>query len=238
MANFVLVHGAWHGGWCWCRVANLLIQRGHRPFTPTLTGLGERSHLLSREVDLNTHIQDIVSIFEFEELADVTLCGHSYGGFVITGAADRVAKQISSIVYLDAFIPKNGQSVQDLVPGQGRASQGKGQKGYGEVWKVPPRSAESFMVQDSEDRTWVNRRCVPHPYATMTQPINLTGNWENIQAKTFLEAGLYTMSPFGPFAKYAKNSPDWNYEKIAAGHDIMIDEPEKLTEALIRAAAL
>ena len=238
MANFVLVHGAWHGGWCWSRVANLLIQQGHRPFTPTLTGLGERAHLLSRQVNLDTHIQDIISIFEFEELTDVTLCGHSYGGFVITGAADRVAEQISSIVYLDAFIPKNGQSVQDLVPDKGSAGANKKDEEFGEVWKVPPRSAESFMVQESEDRAWVNRRCVPHPYATMTQPINLTENWESIPTKTFLEAGLYTTSPFGPFANYAKNNPDWDYEKIEAGHDIMIDEPEKLTEALIRAAAL
>jgi pimeloyl-ACP methyl ester carboxylesterase len=238
MAKFVLVHGAWHGGWCWSRVTNLLIQQGHQVYTPTLTGLGERSHHLSREVNLETHIQDVVCIFEFEELTDVTLCGHSYGGFVITGAADRIPEHISSIVYLDAFIPKDGQSVRDLIPGKGKADENIQVKEDSEVWKVPPRSAESFMVQAPEDRAWVDRRCVPHPYATMIQPINLTDNWQNIRTKTFLEAGLYITSPFGPFAKYAKNDPDWYYENIEAGHDVMIDEPEKLTAALIRAAAL
>ena len=238
MANFVLVHGAWHGGWCWVRVAAQLIQQGHRVLNPTLTGLGDRAHLLNRDVNLDTHIQDVIGTIEAEELTEVTLCGHSYGGVVITGAADRVADRISSIVYLDAFIPEDGQAQRDLISVKRQADADLMVSEQGDGWKVPPRSAESFMVQSPEDRDWVNRRCVPHPYATMTQPVSLTGNWKNISRKTFIKAGLYTTSPFGPFAEAAKNDPDWQYEEIDAGHDIMLDAPKELSDALVRAAAL
>ena len=111
MANFVLVHGAWHGGWCWVRVAERLRRDGHFVVTPTLTGLGERAHLLNRDINLDTHITDIVAVLEAEELQDVVLCGHSYGGCVITGVADRVAERLRAVVYLDAFIPEDGQSL-------------------------------------------------------------------------------------------------------------------------------
>jgi len=108
MATFVLVHGAWHGGWCWKRVAALLRQAGHEVFAPTLTGLGERAHLMSNAIDLHTHIRDILGVLQWEELADVVLCGHSYGGMVISGVADRVPEKLRSLVYLDAFVPDNG----------------------------------------------------------------------------------------------------------------------------------
>ena len=157
---------------------------------------------------------------------------------VITGAADRVADRISSIVYLDAFIPEDGQAQRDLISVKRQADADLMVSEQGDGWKVPPRSAESFMVQSPEDRDWVNRRCVPHPYATMTQPVSLTGNWKNISRKTFIKAGLYTTSPFGPFAEAAKNDPDWRYEEIDAGHDIMLDAPKELSDALVRAAAL
>lgn len=238
MANFILVHGAWHGGWCWVRVATQLTQQGHRVLTPTLTDLGDRTHLLSRDVNLDTHIQDVVAAIETEELTEVTLCAHSYGGVVITGAADRLSERISSIVYLDAFIPEDGQAQRDLIPVERQADADLMVKQQGDGWKVPPRSAESFMVQSKADRDWVDRRCVPHPYATMTQPISLTGGWKNIPRKTFIKAGLYTTSPFGPFAEAARNNPEWHYEEIDAGHDVMLDAPKELTEALMRAAAL
>lgn len=235
MAKFVLVHGAWHGGWCWVRVAKLLAQQGHHVFTPTLTGLGDRAHLLNKHINLETHVNDIISTIRAEELTDLILCGHSYGGVVITGAADQIANHISSIVYLDAFIPQNGQSQRDLIPIERRANADIQVKKYGNGWKVPPRSAESFMVQSPQDRDWVNRRCVPHPYATMTQPIYLSGNWQNISIKTFIKANLYATSPFGSFAQSAQNNPNWRYEEIESGHDVMIDQPEELANALMRA---
>src|SRR6204780_3652494 len=113
--TFVLVHGAWHGGWCWQRVADWLRHGGHAVFTPTLTGLGERSHLLRAGIDLTTHVTDVVNVIKWEELSDVVLCGHSYGGMVISGVADQMAAAIRSIVFLDAFVPKNGEAAQDLT---------------------------------------------------------------------------------------------------------------------------
>ncbi len=113
-ATFVLVHGAWHGGWCYARVAGLLRARGHTVFTPTLTGQGERAHLLSGSINLSTHIEDVLGVFAFERLDDVVLAGHSYGGMVITGVADRIPERIRALAYLDAFVPENGQSLFDI----------------------------------------------------------------------------------------------------------------------------
>ena len=121
MATYLLVHGAWHGGWCWRRVTDILRAEGHTVFTPTLTGLGERAHLARPEIDLETHISDVLGVLDAEELDDVILCGHSYGGMVITGVADRLPGRIKALVYLDAFVPEHGESVIDLYAGPRQA---------------------------------------------------------------------------------------------------------------------
>src|SRR5271163_925188 len=140
--TFVLVHGAWHGGWCWRRVADLLRDGGHAVFTPTLTGLGERSHLQRAGIDLRTHIADVVNVMKWERLTDVVLCGHSYGGFIISGVAEAMAPALRSIVFLDAFVPKNGEAPQNLtstaVQEGIREALRRGDSG------MPPRSAEAF----------------------------------------------------------------------------------------------
>src|SRR5262249_37605119 len=123
MATFVLVHGAWHGSWCWKRVREALRARGHVVFTPTLTGVGERPHLLAPDINLDTHIEDVANLIRLEELTDVVLCGHSYGGCVIGGVVDRVPERIGALVYLDAFILENGQSLHDTLPPDQRAVQ-------------------------------------------------------------------------------------------------------------------
>ncbi len=122
MANFVLVHGAWHGGWCYARVAKLLRAAGHDVYTPTLTGVGERAHLTGFPVTLDTHIQDVVNVIEYEDLSDVILCGHSYGGMVITGVAAALGGRIRTLFYLDAFVPKDGESLADNVSAGQRES--------------------------------------------------------------------------------------------------------------------
>ena len=236
MANFVLVHGAWHGGWCWVRVAHQLRLYGHRVVTPTLTGLGDRAHLLTRDINLDTHIADVVATIEAEELQNVVLCGHSYGGCVITGVADRVAQRLSALVYLDAFLPENGQCMIDMVPSKSAAAMGGLVVEKGDGWKAPPRNAASFQVATAEDQAWVDRRCVPHPFATMTQPIRLTGAGQSVPTKVYIKAAKYDTSPFGPFAKQTKEDPSWRYEEIECGHDVMIDAPDELTDALIRAS--
>ena len=142
--TFVLVHGAWHGGWCWRRVADLLQARGHKVFAPTLTGLGERSHLLDAKVDLTMHVTDIVNLIKWERLNDIVLVGHSYGGMVITGVAERTGFSISSIVYLDAFVPENGQSVLDLVAGSPVADAIRATAETGEIGAPAPLPSSSM----------------------------------------------------------------------------------------------
>src|SRR5690348_13524991 len=132
MANIVLVHGGWIGGWCWQRVTPLLVAARHRVYTPTLTGLGERAHLLTQEIDLSTHIQDVVGLIECEELENVVLVGQSYAGMVITGVADRMAARLSRLVYLDAFVPQDGQCLADLVPAEVMANLQEGARKAGD----------------------------------------------------------------------------------------------------------
>src|SRR5215831_5722049 len=137
MATFVLVHGAWHGGWCWKKVTPLLRAAGHEVYTPTLTGLGERVHLASPKVDLTTHIQDVVNVLDYEDLHEVVLVGHSYGGVVIAGVADRVPSRVGHLVYLDAGVPHNGEGYLDLLPNL-RALIEEDSRLNGDGWRVPP----------------------------------------------------------------------------------------------------
>jgi pimeloyl-ACP methyl ester carboxylesterase len=158
MATFVLVHGAWHGAWCWQRVVLLLNRAGHDVFAPTLTGLCERSHLLTPAVDLDTHILDIVNELKWQELKDVVIVGHSYGGMVISGVAEKMEKAIASFVMLDAFMPENGQSVVDIWPAAMRDGLLAAERGGATT--VPPRAAEAFKVNE-KDRAWVDAQCRP-----------------------------------------------------------------------------
>jgi pimeloyl-ACP methyl ester carboxylesterase len=232
--TFVLVHGAWHGGWCWRRVADLLRRDGHAVFTPTLTGLGERSHLLRPGIDLATHVADIVNVMRWERLSDVVLCGHSYGGFVISGVAEEMSAAIRAIVFLDAFLPQSGDTilkltgpaVQDTI---GAALQ-RGELG------VPPRPAEAFGVNEA-DRQWVDGLCVPQPIATFTSPIALRGARERIARKTYIRAKGYSNPAFDDALASAAADPSWQCHEIACGHDVMIDMPDRLSALLLQAAA-
>src|SRR5947208_7876814 len=136
--TFVLVHGAWHGGWCWIKVTRLLTDAAHVVHTPTLTGLGERAHLARPEIDLEAHIQDIVAVLEAEELRNVVLVGHSYAGMVITGVAARVPNRIASLVYLDAFVPEAGRSLLSYQPPERAEAMRSAATREGEGWRIPP----------------------------------------------------------------------------------------------------
>jgi pimeloyl-ACP methyl ester carboxylesterase len=234
MSTFVLVHGAWHGGWCWKRVRTALQALGHEVFTPTLTGVADRSHLLSPQVDLDTHITDVVNLIRCEELSDVVLCGHSYGGCVISGVADRIPDRIGALVYLDAFVLENGQSLHDTLPAPMRdqqldlASQGEG-------WKVPPIPAEAFHV-NARDLDWVNRQCTVQSLATFQQPLRLTGEIDRIKNNTFILAAGWAPSPFASFYEQAK-AKGWRTVAMDCGHDVMLDLPEELTRELVAASA-
>ena len=231
MSIYVLVHGAWGGSWCWKGTRRALQARGHEVFTPTLSGVGERSHLLSRQLDLHTHIADVVNLIRWEELSDVILCGHSYGGVVVTGAADQVADRIRALVYVDAFVPDNGQSLHDTLPYEQRDAQVKGALTSGDGWRVPPISAEVFNV-NLRDRDWVNRQRTPQSLATFQQPLQLTGAIEAIKDITYILATGWEHSPFPQFYQKAK-ARGWKTLTIDCGHDVMVDKHEELLQILL-----
>jgi pimeloyl-ACP methyl ester carboxylesterase len=231
----VLVHGAWHGGWCWKRVRPLLAARGHEVFTPTLTGVGERSHLLTPDVRLETHVADVVNTIRWEELSDVVLCGHSYGGMVISGAADRVPERIRSLVYLDAFLPVDGQSTFDFMPAERVQMFRDGARARGDGWRIPPIPASVFKVRE-ENQAWVDGQCTPHPLACFEEKIHLTGGLDRIARRTFILAAEYNPSAFQGIAERLRGDPSWRVLTMPSGHDVMVDLPRELVDALEAAA--
>jgi pimeloyl-ACP methyl ester carboxylesterase len=232
MATFVLVHGAWHGAWCWRRVAKLLRDNGHEVFTPTSTGLCERSHLLTPAVDLETHILDIVNEMKWQELHDVVLVGHSYGGMIISGVAETMQKAISSFVMLDAFMPENAQSVIDIYPPEMRekvlAAVRQG------ATTIPPRAAALFNVNE-KDRAWVDAQCTPQPIQCFLQKVTLTGAREAIGKKTYIRAAAYA-NPYFDAGLASARAKNWRVFEVPSGHDVMLDMPERLAEILQDAA--
>jgi pimeloyl-ACP methyl ester carboxylesterase len=231
--TFVLIHGSWHGGWCWRRVADLLRAKGHRVFTPTLTGVGERSHLLSRDINLDTHIADIVNVFRWEDIRDACLVAHSYGGWPGSGALELIHDRVSSIVWLDAFTPDDGQSWIDLANPDTRdetlAAIEKGEAGS------PPPTAAFFKVNES-DRAWVDSKLTPQPVGVRMQKIRLTGARERMKKKLYIRAPDYPQPAFDQAYAKCKADPTWRTLEASVGHDVMIDAPEWLAEALLEFA--
>jgi pimeloyl-ACP methyl ester carboxylesterase len=200
-----------------------------------LTGVAERVHLLSPQVDLDTHIADVVNLIRWEELWDVVLCGHSYGGCVISGVADRIPDRIGALVYLDAFVLENGQSLHDTLPPPMRDAQLEQTLLSGEGWKVPPIPAEAFHV-NAQDLDWVNRQCTMQPLATFQQPLHLTGEIARIENVTFILATGWAPSPFPHFCEQA-TTKGWRTVAMECGHDVMLDLPEELTRELAGVSA-
>jgi pimeloyl-ACP methyl ester carboxylesterase len=231
--TFVLVHGAWHGGWCWRRVADLLEKQGHKVFAPTLTGLGERSHLMSKDIRLATHVTDVVNLMRWEDLSDVVLCGHSYAGVVVSGVAEQMEGKISSIVFLDAFVPDNGEALADIT-GQATLDLLRAAKERGDIG-IPPRTAASFNVNE-KDRAWVDAMCVPQPIETFTDKVKLTGARERIGKKAYILAMNNANPGFAKALARAKADKSWRTYEVPCGHDVMVDMPERLTEILLEVA--
>ena len=231
--TFVLVHGSWHGGWCWSCVAKLLDQKGHRVYAPTLTGLGERCHLMSGLITLDTHITDIANVIKWESLEDIVLVGHSYAGFVVSGVAERALPAISSIVFLDAFLPENGQRVVDLSP-PALAATSLAAAANNEVSRpIPP--AKAFHVNE-KDQAWVDSKLTPQPTFVSVEPIVLTGAREKVGKKTYIRATSYPNPRFDGYFEKLKSDPTWRTYGVASGHDVMVDMPERLAEILMEVA--
>jgi pimeloyl-ACP methyl ester carboxylesterase len=231
--TFVLVHGAWHGGWCWRRVADILEARGHKVYTPTLTGLGERSHLMASSINLDTHIADLVNVFKWEDLNNAVLCGHSYGGWVISGAIEHVQPQVSSIVFLDAFVPEDGQTGYDLAPEPNHTSIEEAiRKG---AMSRPAPTAESFQV-NPKDRGWIDSKLTPQPLGVSLQKIKLTGARDRVSKRTYIRATNHPNPPFDSYLARAKANPGWRTYEVPSGHDVMVDMPERLAQILVDVA--
>jgi pimeloyl-ACP methyl ester carboxylesterase len=237
MATYVLVHGGGHGGWCYQRVAGLLRGSGHEAYAPTLTGLGERSHLMSQDVDLDLHVRDVVALLFYEDLRDVILVGHSYGGMVITGVADRAAERIGRIVYLDAANPVNGQSLVDVAGPVIESTRPLGQVVDGvELVLLPAPGAGAFYgVTDADDVAWMDERLTGHPWRCFEQPLQLTNEdvlWAIPSYHIVCSSTVATRDRALMDEARAANRL-W---EIDTGHDLMITEPQKVADALLQVA--
>lgn len=230
MALFVLVHGSWHGGWCWKKVVPLLRQAGHEVYTPTLTGMGERNHLHARGIDLNTHIRDIVQMAKFEDFHDLILVGHSYAGMVISGVADQLLNRIARLVYLDAFVPHDGENTYSLMTDNGDYQSNRARM-EGDGWFIPSLTPADFGVTDPADTAWMNERLTPITAATFEQPIRL----HDPNAQVIPRSYILTSEYFASMASRAKGT-GWDFHELIAGHDAMITAPRELADILIGCA--
>lgn len=229
MTTFVLIHGAWHGGWCWDRVSPLLTAAGHRVFSPTLTGVSDRAHVLSPQVGLETHLQDVISLIEAHDLTDVVLVGHSYGGQVITGVADRIPERIAKRVHLDGFIG-DGRSALAMQPPDiaHHYETSVHESGFG--WLIPPRSLSKLGVTDQADLDWLAPRLSPHPWKAWTDELPLTGA---VVGVTPAYIGCVDwMAVFKPFLTAAKEN-GWDTVELQTGHEAMVTAPRELADALL-----
>lgn len=231
--TFVLVHGAWHGAWCFQRVADKLTAAGHKVYAPTLTGLADRSHLMAPGITLQTHVDDVVNLMKWEDLNDIVLCGHSYGGSVVSGVAEAMLPRIASIVFLDAFLPDSGQTIVDLSP-TGRAGVTEA-SAKGSI-SLPSPPARAFLV-NAADEAMVDAKTTPQPIRSFTEGVQITGARDRVPRKTYIRAGLYARDAFDVAFEMARQNSAWVADKLPCGHDMMLDMPDRVTEILMRAGA-
>jgi pimeloyl-ACP methyl ester carboxylesterase len=234
MTTFVLVHGAWQGGWAWSRLAPLLEAEDHTVYAPTLTGLAERAGQLSKDVNLSTHVEDVCCLIIAEDLNDIVLLGHSYGGMVIAGVAERMEERIHSLIVLDGFVPEDGKAMREYWPGSVMSWLDKEAEKSGGV-SVPPLPAESLAVA-AENRAFVDSRATPQPYGTFNEVIRLSGARERIVNKSYIRASRFRSHPFDGVMKRLEAKPGWRLQTIDSGHMPMLDTPEKLAELLLQSA--
>jgi pimeloyl-ACP methyl ester carboxylesterase len=232
MTVYVLVHGAYHGGWCWRDVVPVLRAQGHEVYCPTLTGLGERAHLASRDTGLGTHIDDVANLILWENLHDVVLVGHSYGGVVIGGVADRLADRIKALVFVDALLPEHGKSVLDYQTPE-RAEYLRDRAVQNDGWRLPPISAEVYGVESPALAAWVDEKCTAHPLATFTEIQNLSGDWRGVAEKTFIRCTQSGLDYMDKFSEQALADDTWVVHYLPTGHDCMVTEPDHLAALLM-----
>ena len=234
MATFLVAHGGWSAGWVWKKMRSRLEQRGHMLFVPTHTGLGERLHLATPEIGLGTHIADVLGVIEFEDLRDVILVGHSYGGMVATGVADRAADRVSQLVYLDAFVPRSGQSLFDLQTPELRARMRDKARESGDGWRVPPNPTPPDTSE--ADVAWIRPRRMMQPLRCFEEPLQLEGHAAHLPRSYIYCQRAAPGDGFRPFAEHARSDPDWRYYELDASHSPHVTAPDALAELLDRIA--
>jgi pimeloyl-ACP methyl ester carboxylesterase len=245
MATFVLIHPAWFGGWCWKKVTPLLRAQGHRVYTPTLTGLGERTHLVHRAVVLDTHVEDVVEVLKYEDLSQVILVGNSSGGMVITGVADRAPERVAQVVYLDAFVPEDGESLFDNLPPERQRAMETLVASEGEGWLLPRFALppwerilrELWCVTDEADQRWALARLVATPFAHFKQPLQRRDPHAASLPRRFIRCQQWASAIFDRYAENARRSEGWTTHELAATHLPFITHPHELTALLLEIAA-
>ena len=229
MTTFVLVHGGWHGAWCWRRVTPLLA--GHDVHCPTLTGLGDRAHLVRPDTGLADHVADVVAVLELDDLRDVVLVGHSSGGAVITGVVQRCPDRLRELVYLDAFVPGPGQSVFDLLPADRREHFLRLVDDSGRIVLDPDAAMDGWGLTDAGDRDWVRPRLTPFPVGALRDRLPADPMPE--LPRRYVHC---TVKPggdsFAGFAAAAGSDPAWRLDTLDTGHDAMITVPRALATLL------
>ncbi len=228
--RFVLVHGAWHGGWCWRHVATQLRAAGHEVFTPTMTGLGERAHLLRADTGLSTCIDDVASVILNEELDDVVLVGHSFAGPVISGVADRMPERLRQLIYLDAIVLAHGQSALSVFSPEVQRERSRTIDAEGLRMAIPDPA--KFGVSDPAQADWLQRRLTPHPLKAYTDPLQLKHPLGNGLRKTYIAVTDPWYAPLADIRAAIHGQPDWDWRELAAGHDAMVTAPAALAQLL------
>jgi pimeloyl-ACP methyl ester carboxylesterase len=243
-ATFVLVHPAWLGGWCWRKVTPRLRAGGHDVYAPTLTGLGERAHLSNPQIGLATHIEDIVNVLDVEDLRRVVLVGNSSGGMVMTGVAERVPERIAQLVYLDAFVPEDGQSLVDLLPPDRQQAMEGLVKAEGEGWLLPrfaPLPPEKILrdlwgVTADDDVSWMLPRLKPTPFRHFTDPVQRANPVAAALPRTFVRCLQFQLGKHPAFdghATMARQTPGWRSRELPTPHLPYISHPAELAELLL-----
>jgi len=233
---FVLVHGLWHGGWCWSRVAEILRDRDNRVHTPTNTGVGERSHLLNKDITLATFVEDVVQHIRYEQLNEIILVGHSFGGATITGVADKVRDKIAKLVYLDGAILESGETWMSLLDAELAKVRKNLAQSSSNGLSLPPAKPEAMGVVSEEDSAFFQSRLTPHPFATMTTALDLerpVGDGLDVHSSQCTNPAY---PPAGLSLARAKTKR-WKITQIATGHDAMVLAPELVADELDRIAS-
>lgn len=228
MATFVLCHGAWAGSWQWRTIPDLLRDKGHRVFTPTYTGLGERVHLAHPDIDLTTYITDVVNVFKFEELYRVILVGYSFGGMVAGGVADQIPDRLAHLIYLDAYVPQDGKSLADLVGPEITAQVVSAADQFGDGWRFP-------FILDTEEEP--DPRLIPQPLKTATQPASQKNPAASSVPRSYIycpeeKDKMWVGMPIVEAAQRAKTDENWQYYEIQTDHSVIENAPTELVELL------